>query len=102
MIRGLIRYLAFVLVAATLIYGGYRMLTPATTKTTASEKAEKEHSDRVVLSDASTLLIHETETGLRGSNTLLCRHSVPLGGFCVVLSDALPVFIHKAEVVLRR
>ena len=53
MIRGLIRYLAFVLVAATLIYGGYRMLTPATTKTTASEKAEKEErSDSVVLSDA--------------------------------------------------
>ena len=52
MIQQLSRYLAFVLVAATLIYGGYRMLTPATTKTTASEKAEKEHSDRVVLSDA--------------------------------------------------
>src|SRR6202043_4034634 len=36
-----------------LVYGGYRMLTPATTKTTATEKAEKEeHSDSVVLSDA--------------------------------------------------
>jgi membrane fusion protein, heavy metal efflux system len=53
MIRGLVRYLAFVLVAATLIYGGYRMLAPATTKTTASEKAEqKEHSNSVVLTDA--------------------------------------------------
>jgi cobalt-zinc-cadmium efflux system membrane fusion protein len=53
MIRGLIRYLAFVLVAATLIYGGYRMLAPATTKTTASEKAEQEeHSNSVVLTDA--------------------------------------------------
>jgi membrane fusion protein, heavy metal efflux system len=53
MIRGLIRYLAFVLVAAALVYGGYRMLTPATTKTTATENAEKEeHSDSVALSDA--------------------------------------------------
>jgi len=53
MIQGLIRYLVFVLVAAALVYGGYRMLTPATTKTTATEKAEKEeHSDSVVLSDA--------------------------------------------------
>jgi membrane fusion protein, heavy metal efflux system len=53
MISGLIRYLVFVLVAAALVYGGYRMLTPATTKTTATEKSEKEeHSDSVVLSDA--------------------------------------------------
>ena len=53
MIQGLIRYLVFTLVAAALVYGGYRMLTPATTKTTATEKAEKEeHSDSVVLSDA--------------------------------------------------
>jgi multidrug efflux pump subunit AcrA (membrane-fusion protein) len=53
MIAGLIRYLVFVLVAAALIYGGYRMLTPATTKTTVTEKAEKEErSDSVVLSDA--------------------------------------------------
>lgn len=53
MIQGLLRYLGFALVAAALIYGGYRMLTPATTSTTATEKAEKEeHSDSVVLSDA--------------------------------------------------
>jgi len=53
MIKGLIRYLVFVLVAAALVYGGYRMLAPATTKTTATDKAEKEeHSDSVVLSDA--------------------------------------------------
>jgi membrane fusion protein, heavy metal efflux system len=53
MISGLIRYLVFVLVAAALVYGGYRMLTPATTKTTATEKADKEeHSDSIVLSDA--------------------------------------------------
>jgi multidrug efflux pump subunit AcrA (membrane-fusion protein) len=53
MIQGLIRYLLFVLVAAALIHGGYRMLTPATTKSTATEKVEKEeHSDSVVLSVA--------------------------------------------------
>ncbi len=53
MIRSLIRYLVFVLVAGTLAYAGYRMLTPATTKTVAIEKTEKEeHSDSVVMSDA--------------------------------------------------
>ena len=40
MIRSLIRYLVFVLVAGALVYAGYRMLTPATTKTVATEKAE--------------------------------------------------------------
>src|SRR6266852_854491 len=49
----LIRYLVFILVSAALIYGGYRTLTPATTKTPATEQAEtEEHPDSVVLSDA--------------------------------------------------
>jgi len=53
MIQGLVRYLTFALVAAALVYGGYRMLAPATTGTPAIEKTEKEdHSDSVVLSDA--------------------------------------------------
>ena len=53
MILRLIRYLVFVSVAAALVYGGYRMLTPSTTKPAATEKIEKEeHSDSVVLSDA--------------------------------------------------
>ncbi|WP_298370092.1 divalent metal ion exporter adaptor subunit IhpB [uncultured Bradyrhizobium sp.] len=53
MIRALIRYVVFVLVAGTLVYAGYRMLTPATTKTAATEKSEKEeHSDSVAMSDA--------------------------------------------------
>ena len=53
MIRALIRYLVFVLVAATLAYVGYRMLIPATTKTVTTEKTEKEeHSDSVAMSDA--------------------------------------------------
>jgi membrane fusion protein, heavy metal efflux system len=53
MMRALIRYLAFVLVAGSLVYAGYRMLTPATTRTVAAEKSEKgEHSDSVAMSDA--------------------------------------------------
>jgi membrane fusion protein, heavy metal efflux system len=53
MIQGLVRYLSFALVAAVLVYSGYRMLAPATTRTTATEKVEKEErSDSVVLSDA--------------------------------------------------
>ena len=53
MIRSLIRYLVFVLVAGALVYAGYRMLAPATTKTVATEKAEQEeHSDSVAMSDA--------------------------------------------------
>lgn len=53
MIRGLIRYLLFALVAGALIYAGYRMSTPATTKTAATEKGEEEeHSNSVVMADA--------------------------------------------------
>jgi multidrug efflux pump subunit AcrA (membrane-fusion protein) len=53
MIQGLIRYLVFVLVAAALAYGGYRMVTSATTKTVATEHEEKEErSESVSMSDA--------------------------------------------------
>src|SRR5262249_52363386 len=53
MITRLLRSLVFMLVAASLIYAGYRMLTPATTKPAAVEKVEKEeHAEGVVLSDA--------------------------------------------------
>ena len=53
MIRSPIQYLVFFLVAGALAYAGYRMLTPATTKTVAIENTEKEgHSDNVVMSDA--------------------------------------------------
>jgi multidrug efflux pump subunit AcrA (membrane-fusion protein) len=48
--------LVFAVVAAALVYGGYRMLSPATTKTTATETTEKkEHSDSVLLSDAKVM-----------------------------------------------
>jgi len=53
MIRSLIRNLVFVLLAGTLAYAGYRMLTPATTRPVAIEKNEKEErSDKVAMSDA--------------------------------------------------
>ena len=51
--KAIVRYSVFILVAAALAYGGYRMLLPATSKTTPTEKAEKEeHADSVALSDA--------------------------------------------------
>ena len=46
MIKGLIRYSIFILLAAALAYGGYRMLLPATSKTTPAEKAEDPRLDR--------------------------------------------------------
>jgi multidrug efflux pump subunit AcrA (membrane-fusion protein) len=53
MIGALFRYLSFMVVAGALVYGGYRMLTPATTKPAAAESAEKEeHSEGVVFSQA--------------------------------------------------
>ncbi len=41
MISRMIRYLVFVLVAAALVYGGYRMLTPATTQHDGDEEGRK-------------------------------------------------------------
>ena len=54
MIKRLIRYLVFVLILAGMAYGGYRFM-PATSKTTPTEKAEKEEhneSNSIALSDA--------------------------------------------------
>lgn len=80
MIRALTRYLAFILVAATLVYAGYRMLTPATTKTVATEKAEKEkeeHSDSVTLSDAK---IETAAIELATASAGVLRDSLLLNG----------------------
>jgi multidrug efflux pump subunit AcrA (membrane-fusion protein) len=78
MIRELIRYLVFALVAAALVYGGYRMLTPGTTKTTATEKAEKEErSDSVVLSDAK---VAAAGIELAKASPGVLRDSLPLNG----------------------
>lgn len=55
MIKGIVRYFAFILVAGALAYVGYLML-PATSKPTPTEKSEKaekeEGGDSVMLSDA--------------------------------------------------
>jgi cobalt-zinc-cadmium efflux system membrane fusion protein len=79
MIQGLIRYLVFVLVAGALVYGGYRMLTPSTTKTTATEKAEKEeeHTDGVVLSDAK---VSAAGIELAKASAGVLHDSLPLNG----------------------
>lgn len=56
MIRQSIKYLVFILVLAGLAYGGYRLLLPANSKTTPTEKAQKAekegHAEGVALSDA--------------------------------------------------
>jgi len=56
MISRMVRYLSFALVAAALVYGGYRMLTPASTNTAPNEKTEKaekeERSEGITLSNA--------------------------------------------------
>jgi len=87
MIASLIRYLVFVLVAAGLVYGGYRMLTPATTKTTATEKAEKEErSDSVVLSDAK---IAAAGIELAKASSGVLRDSLMLNGMVQPNQEAL-------------
>jgi multidrug efflux pump subunit AcrA (membrane-fusion protein) len=78
MIMGLGRYLAFILVAAALVYGGYRMLRPAVPKTTPTEKAEKEeHSDSVALSDAK---IEAAGIELAKASAGVLRDSLSLNG----------------------
>lgn len=52
MIKAFARYFVFLLVAAGLVYGGYRLLKPATSTPTPTEASESEHSDSVALSDA--------------------------------------------------
>ena len=87
MIRALIRYMLFVLVAAALVYGGYRMLTPATTKTTVSEKAEKEeHSDSVVLSDAK---VSAAGIELAKASSGVLRDSLLLNGMVQANQESL-------------
>lgn len=78
MIKGLIRYSIFILLAAALAYGGYRMLLPATSKTTPAEKAEKEeHSDSVALSDAK---IEAAKIELAKASPGVLRDSLLLNG----------------------
>ena len=76
--KRLLRYLFFVLVAAVLVYGGYRMLKPATPKTAPTEKSEKEeHADSVALSDAK---IEAAGIELVKASTGVLRDSLLLNG----------------------
>ena len=87
MIQRLTRYLVFILIAATLVYGGYRMLTPATTKTTATEKTEKEeHSDSVVLSDSK---IAAAGIELARASSGVLRDSLLLNGMVMPNQESL-------------
>jgi cobalt-zinc-cadmium efflux system membrane fusion protein len=81
MISRMIRYLSFVLVAAALAYGGYRMLTPASTNTAPNEKAEKaeneEHSEGITLSDAK---VAAAGIELATASSAVLRDSLLLNG----------------------
>jgi multidrug efflux pump subunit AcrA (membrane-fusion protein) len=75
-----IRYLTFILVAAALIYSGYRMLTPASTNTAPgeqAEKAEREHSEGIALSDAK---VAAAGIELATASSAVLRDSLLLNG----------------------
>jgi membrane fusion protein, heavy metal efflux system len=87
MIGTLIRYLFFFLVAGTLVYAGYRMLTPATTKTVATEKSEKEeHSDSVAMSDAKVTF---AEIELAKAASAVLHDSLLLNGIVQANQESL-------------
>jgi cobalt-zinc-cadmium efflux system membrane fusion protein len=87
MIRRLIRYLVFILVAGTLVYAGYRMLTPATTKTVATEKSEKEeHSDSVAMSAAK---VAAAEIELAKAGPAVLHDSLLLNGMVQANQESL-------------
>ena len=81
MISRMIRYLGFVLVAAALTYGGYRMLTPARTNTGPGEKAEKaeneQRSEGITLSDAK---VAAAGIELATASSAVLRDSLLLNG----------------------
>ena len=81
MISRMVRYLSFALVAAALVYGGYRMLSPASTNTGSSEKTEKaeqeEHSQGITLSDAK---VAAAGIELATASSAVLRDSLQLNG----------------------
>jgi cobalt-zinc-cadmium efflux system membrane fusion protein len=87
MIRALFRYLVFFLVTGALVYAGYRMLTPATTKTVATEKSEKEeHSDSIAMSDAK---IAAAEIELTKAAPAVLHDSLLLNGMVQANQESL-------------
>lgn len=84
MIKQSIKYLVFILVVAGLAYGGYRVLLPANSKTTPTdksekaEKAEKEgHAEGIALSEAK---IEAAGIELAKASTGVLRDSLLLNG----------------------
>jgi len=77
MIKAFARYFVFFLVAAGLVYGGYRLLKPATSKPTPIETSEGEHSDSVVLSDAK---VEASGIELAKASSGVLRDSMLLNG----------------------
>jgi membrane fusion protein, heavy metal efflux system len=84
MMSRVIRYLTFSLVAAALVFGGYRMLTPASTNTAPNERAEKaesaekqEHSEGITLSDAK---VAAAGIELATASSAVLRDSLLLNG----------------------
>ncbi|WGS18373.1 MULTISPECIES: divalent metal ion exporter adaptor subunit IhpB [unclassified Bradyrhizobium] len=81
MISTTVRYLAFILVAASLIYGGYRMIVPATTNSAVTEKTEKakkeEASEGVNMSDAK---VSAAGIELATASPAVLRDSLQLNG----------------------
>lgn len=81
MIKQSIKYLVFILVVAGLAYGGYRVLLPANSKTTPTEKTEKAekegHAEGVALSDAK---VEAAGIELAKASTGVLRDSLLLNG----------------------
>ncbi|MBI5321599.1 divalent metal ion exporter adaptor subunit IhpB [Bradyrhizobium sp.] len=88
MMSRLIRYLAFILIAAGVAYGGYRMF-PATSKTTPAEKAGKEEhkeSEGIALSDAK---VEAAGIELAKASPGVLRDSLLLNGIVQPNQEAL-------------
>jgi membrane fusion protein, heavy metal efflux system len=78
MISRTIEYLVFILVAAGLIFGGYRMLTPATTNSAATTEVEKEErSEGVSMSDAK---VSAADIELATASSAVLHDSLQLNG----------------------
>ena len=91
--KAIVRYSVFILVAAALAYGGYRMLLPATSKTTPTEKAEKEeHADSVALSDAK---IQAAGIELAKASPGVLRDSLLLNGIVQPNQESLVQDVRK-------
>lgn len=76
--KAIVRYSLFILVAAALAYGGYRMLMTSSPKITRTETAkEEEHADSVALSVAK---IEAAQIELTKASTGVLRDSLLLNG----------------------